>query len=53
MLTHVSTFNLTFPSNTTLYHIYSSILSGHCASFSEEVRNVVRPITRMTMTLYA
>lgn len=48
-----SVFNLTFPSNATLYHIYSSILSSHVVEFSTDIKDCVRAITRMTMTLYA
>lgn len=48
-----SVFNMTFPSNATLYHIYSSILSGHVVEFHDEIKNCVRAVTRMTMTLYA
>ena len=47
-----SVFNMTFPSNATLYHIYSSILAGHVTDFSDLIKVMVRPITRMTMTLY-
>lgn len=48
-----SVINMPFPSNATLYHIYNSILSGHVAPFNEEIKNCVRAVTRMTMTLYA
>lgn len=47
-----SVFNMTFPSNSTLYRIYSSILAGHVTNFTDAVKNMVRPVTRMTMTLY-
>ena len=47
-----SVFNMTFPAEESLYHIYSSILYGHTQPFSEEVQNIVPQLTRMTMELY-
>lgn len=47
-----SVFNMTFPSNTTLYRIYSSILSGHVTNFSDEVKATVKGLTKMTMALH-
>ncbi|XP_014674920.1 PREDICTED: dynein heavy chain 10, axonemal-like [Priapulus caudatus] len=45
-------FNITFPTDETLYHIYYSILNGHTDGFSEEIRAVVGNITKMTLALY-
>ncbi len=47
-----SVFNMTFPSDETLFLIYHSILEGHLAAFSEDVQQLASPITKMTMTLY-
>lgn len=46
-----SVFNLVFSSTVTLFHIYSSILSGHLNEFPEEVLQADNLIT-MTLNLY-
>jgi dynein heavy chain len=46
-------FNMTFPSDTSLFHIYSSILKGHTQPFEREIQELVTPITQMTMKLYS
>lgn len=45
-------FNLVFPSDTTLHHIYSSILRGHLEIFEEDVREVANVLITMTLNLY-
>ncbi|CAH1801914.1 unnamed protein product [Owenia fusiformis] len=47
-----SVFNMTFPSDESLFHIYSSILTGHCEPFEKEIQQHVSTITKMTMELY-
>ena len=51
-ITLFSVFNMTFPSEESLFHIYNSILVGHVKPFSEEIREVVPIITKMTLELY-
>ncbi|XP_064619187.1 dynein axonemal heavy chain 10-like isoform X2 [Lineus longissimus] len=46
-------FNMTFPSEESLYHIYSSILKGHCQPFDKDIQDIVPDITKMTMQLYS
>lgn len=45
-------FSLIFPSDETLYHIYSSILFGHTEPFEEEVKELVPDIIKLTLDLY-
>lgn len=45
-------FNMTFPSEESLFHIYNSILSGHAQALSSDIQGTVSTITRMTMSLY-
>lgn len=47
-----SVFNMTFPSDESLFHIYNSILAGHTQPFSKEIQEVVPTITKITMELY-
>lgn len=47
-----SVYNVTFPSDGTLTHIYSSILNGHLEIFSEEVRATGNTLIDMTLNLY-
>lgn len=47
-----SVFNMTFPSDESLFHIYNSILSGHTMKMSKDIQETVPSITRMTMSLY-
>jgi len=51
-ITLFSVFNMTFPSEESLFHIYNSILSGHTKNFSSDIQGVVPIITKMTMELY-
>lgn len=44
-------FNLVFPADSTLHHIYSSILSGHLSIFAQPVQIAASLIT-MTLNLY-
>ncbi|XP_074640231.1 dynein axonemal heavy chain 10-like [Tubulanus polymorphus] len=48
-----SVFNMTFPSEASLFHIYNSILAGHTQSFCDEIQELVSSITKMTMSLYS
>ncbi|XP_067660223.1 dynein axonemal heavy chain 10-like [Haliotis asinina] len=48
-----SVFNMTFPDDESLYHIYNSILSGHTQPMSKEIQDLVSTITKMTMSLYS
>uniref|UniRef100_A0A1I8GN74 Dynein heavy chain 10, axonemal n=1 Tax=Macrostomum lignano TaxID=282301 RepID=A0A1I8GN74_9PLAT len=45
-------FNVTFPAEESLFSIYNSILAGHTAQFSDEIREMVPNIVNMTMSLY-
>ncbi|TPX37396.1 hypothetical protein SeMB42_g06902, partial [Synchytrium endobioticum] len=45
-------FNITFPTETSLLQIYSGILLGHVASFSEGIRNTADKLTKLTLKLY-
>ncbi|XP_026741363.1 dynein heavy chain 10, axonemal [Trichoplusia ni] len=47
-----SVYNLQFPSENTLRHIYMSILRGHFSVFPEEIQNIVDKIVQMTLDLY-
>lgn len=44
-------FNLVFPVESTLHHIYSSILGGHLVDFPEETR-IAHVLIRLTLNLY-
>ena len=41
-----SVFNMTFPSEESLIHIYESILLGHTIPFTDEVKGCVKAITK-------
>jgi dynein heavy chain, axonemal len=45
-------YNLLFPTDTTLTHIYSSILRGHLATFDAELWPVADTIVQMTLRLF-
>lgn len=45
-------FNLVFPADSTLLHIYSSILSGHFETFSEGIKELPLLLVQMTLNLY-
>ncbi|XP_068620608.1 LOW QUALITY PROTEIN: dynein axonemal heavy chain 10 [Battus philenor] len=47
-----SVYNLQFPSENTLLHIYVSILSGHFSIFADEIKTIVDKIVQMTLDLY-
>ncbi|KAJ0174233.1 hypothetical protein K1T71_010379 [Dendrolimus kikuchii] len=47
-----STYNLQFPSENTLQHIYVSILTGHFETFPQEIQDIVEKIVQMTLDLY-
>ncbi|CAK1584360.1 unnamed protein product [Parnassius mnemosyne] len=47
-----SVYNLQFPSESTLRHIYVSILRGHFSIFAEEIQDIVDKIVQMTLDLY-
>lgn len=47
-----SVYNLQFPSENTLRHIYTSILKGHFDIFPEEIQAIVDKIVQMTLDLY-
>lgn len=44
-------YNLVFPSESTLFHIYTCILSGHLEIFAEEVQ-LAHVLIQMTLSLY-
>jgi hypothetical protein len=48
----LSIFNLTFPSDGTVKHIYRSILAGHTENFVEEIRIIVPVIVEAALGLY-
>ncbi|CAF1153283.1 unnamed protein product [Adineta ricciae] len=45
-------YNITFPSEESLFSIYNSILEGHLQPFNKEVQDIAPILTRMTMELY-
>ncbi|CAH8518373.1 unnamed protein product [Schistosoma turkestanicum] len=47
-----SVINIQSPSESTLYKIYSSILSGHTSEFDSGIKNSVNCITNMTLKLF-
>jgi dynein heavy chain len=47
-----SVYNMSFPSDGTIIHIYKSILEGHTKIFGEEIREVVPKIIEATLHLY-
>ena len=47
-----SVFNITFPSDKSLKHIYESILLGHLQAFDESLSKVATKITQGTLDLY-
>lgn len=46
------TFNMTFPSDESLYGIYCSILKGHMELFEKDIHSIADSITQMTLSLY-
>ena len=51
-ITLFSVFNMTFPEEESLFHIYNSILVGHTQNFSTEIRECIPTLTKVTMELY-
>nr|XP_034835442.1 dynein heavy chain 10, axonemal [Maniola hyperantus] len=47
-----SVYNLQFPSEATLNHIYIAILKGHFSIFPDEIQGIVDKIVQMTLDLY-
>ncbi|RUS75418.1 hypothetical protein EGW08_016829, partial [Elysia chlorotica] len=47
-----STFNMTFPDNSSLLRIYNGILEGHLRPFEPELFSIAGGITKMTVGLY-
>ncbi|KAL3317579.1 Dynein heavy chain 10, axonemal [Cichlidogyrus casuarinus] len=45
-------FNVIRPSEKTLFKIYNSIISGHCAEFEPGIQEILPKITEMTLNLY-
>lgn len=45
-------YNVTFPSEESLFHIFNSILEGHTRPFSTEIRDSVPKIAKITLALY-
>jgi len=45
-------FSITFPADESLHLIYSSMLGAHLESFSEEVQEIGRKLTPLTIRLY-
>ena len=45
-------FNMTFPSDEALLHIFASILEGHSLKFIKDIQDAVPKIVKMTMELY-
>lgn len=48
-----STYNITFPSQQSLHHIFCSILKGHTKPFAKSVHELSENLTTATMELYA
>ncbi|CAD5121743.1 DgyrCDS10220 [Dimorphilus gyrociliatus] len=51
-LSRFSVINMTLPSDSSLFHIYSSILNGHLEGFSKDIQNSSSKITTMSINLY-
>ncbi|XP_036382121.1 dynein heavy chain 10, axonemal [Megalops cyprinoides] len=47
-----SVFNIPFPEEEALHHIYSSILNGHTTSFEDCIQNICDKLTFCTLELY-
>lgn len=47
-----SSYNLQFPSESTLRHIYISIISGHFEVFPDEIKDITDPLIQLTLDLY-
>ncbi|KYN43305.1 Dynein heavy chain 10, axonemal, partial [Trachymyrmex septentrionalis] len=47
-----SVCNVTLPTNETLNYIYTSILSGHLQTFSEEILSIADKLVQLTLELY-
>lgn len=47
-----SVCNIVFPSDTTLLHIYKSILRGHLEAFPEELQSIADVIVQMTLNMF-
>jgi dynein heavy chain len=47
-----SVYNLIFPNDDTLTHIYRSILRGHLDIFADELRSVADVLVKMTLNLF-
>ncbi|XP_050088792.1 dynein axonemal heavy chain 10 [Anopheles aquasalis] len=47
-----SVVNVTFPSDTTLHHIYMSILQGHLQPFADELQANSHKVIEMTLALF-
>ncbi|KAJ7569126.1 hypothetical protein O6H91_01G062100 [Diphasiastrum complanatum] len=47
-----STFEIQFPSNASLSHIYNAILDAHAQNLSAEVKDTCHNITELTLDLY-
>lgn len=47
-----STFNVTFPSHESLFHIYSAILAGYLIPFNTKVQSLAKTLTTATLELY-
>jgi len=47
-----SVYNITFPAENSLIKIYQSILAGHVAGFSKELKGCAEAFTKSTMALY-
>lgn len=45
-------FNITFPSEDSLFHIFNSILEGHTRPFSQEIREIVPKLGKITLSFY-
>ncbi|EGF80533.1 hypothetical protein BATDEDRAFT_25191 [Batrachochytrium dendrobatidis JAM81] len=46
-------FNITFPNDFSLLHIYSSIIEGHTTIFNDDIKQAVSKLTPMTLKLYS
>jgi dynein heavy chain, axonemal len=52
-ISNFTVINLQFPMESTLRHIYGSILKGHLQSFPDAVKSVADVIIQMTLDLFA
>lgn len=51
-ISQFAVFNVHFPHDSTVQHIYSSILRGHVAEYTPEIINIADTLIGMTLKLF-